>query len=130
MPPIEPASVSAGPRGRGSLERLRTANRRAITTLLTAEGPLSRADLARASGLSRTTASSLVGELSLSGRVVKPRDGGGPHKGGRGRPPPLPAMSTPLGLAAGMHMGHRHVRVVIADRAGTVIAEAQDVTDA
>ena len=50
-------------RGRGgSLEDLRRANRRVVVTQL-AVGPQSRAELARACGLSTTTVSGLVREL-------------------------------------------------------------------
>ncbi|WP_182526182.1 ROK family transcriptional regulator [Nocardioides dongkuii] len=107
----------------GSLERLRVANRRAITGLLAAEGPMSRADLTRASGLSRTTVSSLVGALIASGQVRETAGRGRPHKGGSGRPPVLVALSTPAGGVAGVDVGHRHVRVAVADRGGTVLAE-------
>ena len=55
----------------GSLERLRAANSRAIITLLAGEGPMSRADLARGTGLSRTTVSSLVTALIGTGQVAE-----------------------------------------------------------
>jgi len=106
-----------------SLERLRDTNRRSITTLLAAEGPMSRADLVRGTGLSRTTVSSLVGDLIASGHVVETADRGRPHKGGSGRPPLLVALSTPGGGVAGVDIGHGHVRVAVADRVGTVLAE-------
>jgi predicted NBD/HSP70 family sugar kinase/biotin operon repressor len=106
-----------------SLERLRENNRRAITTLLASDGAMSRADLARATGLSRTTVSSLVTELIASGHVVETTDRGRPHKGGSGRPPLLVALSTPRGGVAGVDLGHRHVRVAVADRRGAVLAE-------
>lgn len=112
-----------------SLERLRENNRRAITTLLAAEGPTSRAELVRRTGLSRTTVSSLVGDLIASGHVVETADRGRPHKGGSGRPPLLVALSTPSGGVAGVDIGHRHVRVAVADRRGTVLAEELDAVD-
>lgn len=112
-----------------SLERLRENNRRAITGLLASDGPMSRADLARATGLSRTTVSSLVGELITSGHVVETTDRGRPHKGGSGRPPVLVALSTPGGGVAGVDLGHRHVRVAVADRSGVVLAEETAAVD-
>ena len=60
----------------GALERLRAGNRRAVLTLLASEGPMSRADLARGTGLSRTTVSSLVADLIRSGHVVETADRG------------------------------------------------------
>ncbi|HYF73929.1 MAG TPA: ROK family transcriptional regulator [Nocardioides sp.] len=112
-----------------SLERLRDTNRRSITTLLAAEGPMSRADLVRGTGLSRTTVSSLVGDLITSGHVVETADRGRPHKGGSGRPPLLVALSTPAGGVAGVDIGHGHVRVAVADRVGTVLAEETTAVD-
>jgi predicted NBD/HSP70 family sugar kinase len=112
-----------------SLERLREGNRRAITGLLTSDGPMSRADLARGSGLSRTTVSSLVTDLIARGLVIETADRGQPHKGGSGRPPLLVALSTPGGAVAGVDIGHRHVRVVAADHRGTVLAEELTAVD-
>jgi predicted NBD/HSP70 family sugar kinase len=112
----------------GSLERLRDSNRRAITSLLATEGPMSRADLVRGTGLSRTTVSSLVGDLITSGHVVE-TDRGRPHKGGSGRPPLLVALSTPGGGVAGVDIGHGHVRVAVADHRGAVLAEELQAVD-
>ncbi|KQW53542.1 ROK family transcriptional regulator [Nocardioides sp. Root1257] len=113
----------------GALERLRETNRRAITSLLAGDGPMSRADLARGTGLSRTTISSLVSDLIAGGEVVETTDRGRPHKGGSGRPPLLVALSTPHGVVAGVDIGHGHVRVAVADRGGAVLAEETDLLD-
>ncbi len=113
----------------GALERLRVANRRAVTGLLAA-GPMSRADLARGTGLSRTTVSSLISELIDAGLVTETTDRGRPHKGGSGRPPLLVALTTPKGGVAGIDIDHRHVRVAVADRAGVILAEELAVVDA
>ncbi len=112
-----------------SLERLRESNRRAITALLSAEGPMSRADLVRGTGLSRTTVSSLIGELIAAGHVVETTDRGRPHKGGSGRPPLLVALATPGGGVAGVDIGHGHVRVAVANRRGLVHIEQTEVVD-
>ncbi|GEP36922.1 transcriptional regulator [Nocardioides psychrotolerans] len=112
----------------GALERLRGAHRRAVTGLL-AGGPLSRADLTRATGLSRTTVSSLVTELIASGQVIETTDRGRPHKGGSGRPPLLVALATPGGSVVGVDVGHHHVRVAVADRTGDVLAEETAAVD-
>ncbi|WP_121252277.1 ROK family transcriptional regulator [Nocardioides ferulae] len=113
----------------GSLERLRTANRRALVSLLGAEGPMSRADLARGTGLSRTTVSTLIGELIASGHVTETTVRGRPHKGGSGRPPLLVALATPPGVVAGIDVGHRHVRVALSDRSAAVLAEQVESVD-
>jgi predicted NBD/HSP70 family sugar kinase/biotin operon repressor len=108
---------------RTSLERLRATNRRAVLGVLLSEGPQSRADLARATGLSRTTVSSLVQDLIGHGQAVETTDRGRPHKGGSGRPPLLVAATSAHGAVAGIDIGHHHVRVAIADRSGSVLAE-------
>lgn len=109
--------------GAGALERLRAANQRTVLATLAAEGPMSRADVVRSTGLSRTTVSSLVADLIRGGQVVETADRGRPHKGGSGRPPVLVALSAPAGAVAGVDFGHEHVRVAVADRAGVVRAE-------
>jgi predicted NBD/HSP70 family sugar kinase len=112
-----------------SLAQLRSSNLRAITALLGSGGPQSRADLARGSGLSRTTVSSLVSELLLGGLVVETEDRGTPHKGGSGRPPLLVALAVRPGGVAGVDIGHRHVRVAVSDRSAAILAEVEEITD-
>jgi predicted NBD/HSP70 family sugar kinase/biotin operon repressor len=113
----------------GSLERLRAANRRGVLGVLATEGPTSRAQLGRATGLSRTTVSNLVQELIEAGQVIETTDRGRPHKGGSGRPPVMVALAAPSGGVAGVDIGHRHLRVAIADRSGQVLAEDQASLD-
>ena len=104
-----PTPVPARSRG-GSLEDLRRANRRLILGHLLSEGPRSRAELARATGLSATTVSSLVNEMLGSGQLRETATGR-PHKGGSGRPPVLVELATPPGGVVGVDIGHGHVRV-------------------
>jgi predicted NBD/HSP70 family sugar kinase/biotin operon repressor len=113
-----------------SLAQLRTSNLRAVTALLGSGGPQSRADLARGSGLSRTTVSSLVSELLEAGLVVETEDRGTPYKGGSGRPPLLVALALRPGGVAGVDIGHGHVRVAVSDRSAQVQAEVEMLTDA
>jgi predicted NBD/HSP70 family sugar kinase/biotin operon repressor len=113
-----------------SLAQLRRSNLRTITALLSSGGAQSRADLARGSGLSRTTVSSLVTELLDTGLVVETEDRGTPYKGGSGRPPLLVTLAIRPGRVAGVDIGHRHVRVAVADRSATILAEVETLTDA
>ena len=113
-----------------SLAQLRGSNLRAITALLGSGGPQSRADLARGSGLSRTTVSSLVNELLAGGLVVETDDRGTPYKGGSGRPPLLVALAVRPGRVAGVDIGHGHVRVAVSDRGARILAEVETPTDA
>src|SRR3954465_2497420 len=113
----------------GALERLRAANQRTVLDLLAGEGPMSRADLVRASGLSRTTGSSGVAEMIRNGEVTGPGGRARPHKGGSGRPPVVVRLSAPAGGVAGVDVGHGHVRVAVADRLGAVLAEDHALVD-
>jgi len=113
----------------GALERLRAANQRTLLALLASEGAMSRADLVRGTGLSRTTVSSLVADLIGSGHITETTARGRPHKGGSGRPPLLVTLSTPAGGVAGVDIGHGHVRVALADRTGTVLSEEHTLVD-
>lgn len=122
--------MSSTPGGPGSLARLRRVNRRTILTQLAGDGSLSRADLARVTGLSRTTVSSLVLDLIASGHVVETTERGTPHKGGSGRPPRLVGLAVPHGAVAGVDVGHGHVRVAVANGAGTLLAEEVVLLDA
>jgi predicted NBD/HSP70 family sugar kinase len=102
----------------GSTRELRAANRERLIGLLRADGPMTQAELARASGLSPATVSSIASELRGSGWVV--------GAGGRGD---RLALSRTAGVAVGVDFGHSHVRVAIADLAHTVIAEAEEPLD-
>lgn len=113
----------------GALARLRAGNAQAVSDVLAREGALSRADLARGTGLSRATVSSLVAELIQAGRIVETSERARPYRGGSGRPPVLVRLSVPTGIVAGIDLGHRHVRVAVADRGGDVLAEERRVVD-
>jgi predicted NBD/HSP70 family sugar kinase len=106
----------------GSLEALRERNRRRVVDALRRRGTASRSDLARETGLSRTTIASLVTDLQASGLVVEQA----PHDtppAGRGRPAGLLRLDPSAGAAVGIHFDHRQVRVGVADLSSTVLAE-------
>lgn len=101
----------------------RTTNRRTVLAALARAGSMSRADLARTTGLSRTTVSNVIGMLIESGHVRETEDRGTPYKGGSGRPPHLVTLATPPGAVVGVDIGHGHIQVAVADRAGNIRAE-------
>ncbi len=117
------------PVGSGSLESLRERNRRELLGALRRRGSASRADLARLTGLSRSTVSTLVSELQTSGLVIDhepPADGRAPQQG---RPPTLLTLDRSAGLVLGIDFGHEQIHVAIADLSRTILAERTQALD-
>ena len=107
----------------GSLGALRERNRLRVIDALRQRGAISRADIARQTGLSRSTVSSLVADLQASGLVVEREGAAGPRGPEGGRPPVLIALDQSAGAVVGIDFGHRHARVAVADLSFTVLAE-------
>src|SRR3954449_10985879 len=90
----------------GSLRSLRDANRRRVIEALGQRGVASRADLARATGLSRSTVSTAVADLQRAGLVSeRPDPAGVAHEAGVGRPPVLIALDRSDGGGVGSALG-------------------------
>jgi predicted NBD/HSP70 family sugar kinase/biotin operon repressor len=107
--------------GAGSLGSLRERNRRQLLDALRQRGNASRADLARLTGLSRSTVSTLVADLQASGLVVEREHAQRPSQ--QGRPPTLLTLDRSAGLILGVDFGHEQVHVAIADLSRTILAE-------
>src|SRR3954468_380576 len=106
----------------GSLSSLRELNRGRVIESLRALGVASRAELARATGLSPATVSTLVGELVETGIVVDAPGGTGRPAHG-GRPPALIALDPSGGVALGIDFGKRHLAVAVAALNHEILAE-------
>jgi predicted NBD/HSP70 family sugar kinase len=105
------------PRPRGALRSLREANLRHIVEVISRDGGLSQAEVARRTELSAATVSNLVAELRNRGLVRRREARGGGHGGlelvgGRSS-----------GVVVGVDFGHRHITVGIADTSGRLLAE-------
>jgi glucokinase-like ROK family protein len=125
-----PSALGLSPRT-GSLESLREHNLLRVIDVLLERGVASRADIARHTGLSRTTVSSLIADLSDRGLVTE-RSGTTDSQrdaAGAGRPPVLLALDRSAGAAIGIDFGHSHLRVALADLSHTVLAEAERALD-
>ena len=85
-------------------------------------GVASRSEVARWTGLSRSTVSSIVSDLQLEGAVIDRDSDTRPATGG-GRPPALIALDPRVGLAVGIDFGKRHLAVAVADLSHDVLAE-------
>ncbi|MCL3818135.1 ROK family transcriptional regulator [Aeromicrobium wangtongii] len=108
----------------GSLETLRRRNRGLVLRAVQSGNATSRVDIVRATGLSRTTVSSLVNELLAEGVLSESTDRGGvPPAGQTGRPPTRLTLEPSGGAVLGIHLRHDGIRLALADLAGTVLAE-------
>src|SRR5438876_10967976 len=87
-------------------------------------GGVTRADLSRLTGLSRSAVAHAIAALLADGLIAEREPGGG-HAGQRGRPATLLTPSRPPGHVVGIDFGHAHVGVAIADTAGEVLAESR-----
>jgi predicted NBD/HSP70 family sugar kinase len=106
----------------GSLASLREDNRRRVIDALRQHGVASRAELSRSTALSRSTISTIVGDLLEAGLAAE-RDGQPAGEAHAGRPPVMISLNPSAGLALGIDFGHRHLRVAVADLSHTVLAE-------
>lgn len=98
----------------------RTHEERVLATLR-AGGALSRADLARRVGLSRTTLSEITARLLQRGAlVVVDTDAG--TRVGSGRPAERLALDPGAGQYLGVDFGHRRVHVAVADASHEIVA--------
>lgn len=111
------AKLTAGA-GVGSPAALRDANRQRVVQVLLRQGARSQAEIARGTGLSRTTVFNIVKELQAA-RLVTLSEGSS-----NGRRVLEVAMDRSAGIAVGVDFGHRHLRMVLADLAHAVLAEA------
>jgi predicted NBD/HSP70 family sugar kinase len=106
----------------GTFGTLRELNRLRVVDALRRAGTASRTELARMTGISRSTVATLVSDLQARGLIVEQADAPA-APAGRGRPPVLLRLDAAAGSALGIDFGHRHVRVAVADLSSTVLAE-------
>lgn len=105
-------------------DRQRLDGRNRILAALSRLGPVSRAELARRTNLAPSTVSTIVAELQRAGLVDELDAAATPTTGTRGgRPPILLALHRSAGIAVGIDLGRRHLRVAVSDLAHTLLAE-------
>ncbi len=111
----------------GALEQLRELNRLRVVDELRRRGHASRGELADATGLSRTTVTTLVADLQEHGLVIDAGAAG--ERLARGRPPVQLRLDPSAGVAIGVDYGHSHVRVAVADLSAAVLGERRVEVD-
>lgn len=105
----------------GQASSLRSRNTAALVTELRAGGALSRADLARRTGLAKQTVSTIVGQLLRDG-VAREVGLDAPDRVG-GRPATLVEYAADRAFVAGVELGVGRTRVVLADALGSPVGE-------
>lgn len=111
----------------GPLARLRRGHEDLVLDLMRTHGPLSRAELGKHSGLSRTTLYDIVAELIENGAVVATAPGTTPRK--RGRPVGTLTLNPRAGQAIGIDFARRAVRVSAVNVAHEVIGSTGEPHD-
>jgi predicted NBD/HSP70 family sugar kinase len=106
----------------GTPSLLRAINARAILELIQRSGPVSRAQVARDSGLSKPTVSLGLAALVEAGLVREV----GRSSGGRGPSAVLYELNPEAGWVAGIDVGRRWVRAAIADITGAIVARRDE----
>lgn len=113
-PSVSPDQAKSSP---GSQSALRTRNIRRIAERLRVSGPATQTELAESTGLSGATVSNLIHLMAASGTVeLEPTT----HNGRRAT---RVRLSSGRVAVAGVDIGRRHVRVVIASLGYRVVAE-------
>jgi predicted NBD/HSP70 family sugar kinase len=101
---------------------IRTANRYGVLRHIVAESPVSRQELAAATGLSLATVANLVGELLELGLLLEV----GYEDSDGGRPRGLVAVNADGGALIGVDVAETYIHVELFDLALTVVARAEE----
>jgi predicted NBD/HSP70 family sugar kinase len=107
--------------GEGTLGWLKDRNRERVLGALRERGRISQADIARMTGLSRTTVHTFVAELKDSGMVHEVEASVPDVRGGR--PAVLLVLRDSSLAVVGIDFGHSHVQVAVADLVHNLLAE-------
>ena len=97
-----------------NLEHASAYNRRLLLEAVRTRGPISRAELARLTGLSAQTVSNIAEELRGLGLLRAQ----GRRRTGRGQPPVELAIDPQGGFTIGLHFNRDSLTAVFADLAG------------
>jgi predicted NBD/HSP70 family sugar kinase len=104
------------------LEYTRRYNRRIIIEAIRRNGPISRAEIARMTGLTTATISNLTGELIQQGTILET----GRRKGQRGQPA-IELEINPNGkFSIGFELGRRHLAGVVINFTGQILGEVNE----
>ena len=113
--------MSAGRAGRGTNSvQIRQYNQRLVLQRLRRLGRASKADLARAAGLTDSAVGQIVADLEAFGLVEMV---GKRHEGQRGQPATLLQIDPAGAFGIGVRLDRSRIEIVLADLGGRIIAE-------
>ncbi|MBB5160030.1 ROK family transcriptional regulator [Saccharopolyspora phatthalungensis] len=107
---------------------IRRTHEERVLSVLRERGALSRGEIAKLVGLSRSTLSEITGTLLQRGAIVVV-DTDAANRAGSGRPAERLALDPGSGQFMGVDFGHRRVRVVVADAAHEIVASGVERYD-
>ena len=114
--------AGAPPSTAGTPSLLKAINERSVLDCIERQGPMSRAHVARESGLSKPTVSLALAGLLEAGLVREV----GRSRGGRGPSALLYEVNPQAGWVVGIDVGRQWVRAAIADIAGRIVARRDE----
>ena len=100
-------------------------SRRAVVEALLQQGPVSRAELAKVTGLSKQTISEVIGEMEGGGWVAQV----GVSRGALGRTAVTYEMERRAAYSLGVDLGGTKLSAALADLSGEIVAELSEATD-
>ncbi|HLL67692.1 MAG TPA: ROK family protein [Micromonosporaceae bacterium] len=115
-----------GPRQGADHNVMREVNRSLVLAMIKQGGPVSRASVARSTGLAKPTVSAIVDELI--GESLVSELGPGATASGGGRPPILLQFNAASQLVVGLHIGARRTSVLLADATGAELVRDEAPT--
>jgi predicted NBD/HSP70 family sugar kinase len=114
------STATSAPRPGSGHSTVRSLNRGVVLGVLKREGPISRADIAKRTSLTKPTVSAIVDQLAAEGVVAE--IGIGRASAAGGRRPVLYAFNAASASLLGIHLGVGETVVVLADGSGRELA--------
>ncbi|MDJ0954020.1 MAG: ROK family transcriptional regulator [Acidimicrobiia bacterium] len=115
-----PRTPGLRPQGKTEHEETRRSNRRLLLQGIFDEGPISRADLARSTGLGRATVSDIATDLLAEGLIVE--SGRGQSTGGK--PPTLVELNPDGRFTVAVDLARHPIEAALLDLRGRIVARA------
>jgi len=118
-------SIQHSPPTTGNQGLVKDLNKAIVLNMIWRSAPISRADISRASGLNRTTVSSLVDELITEGYVTEV----GVGESALGRKPIMLQSNPDVGIIVGVELGVNYIRLIASDIAANVMSRSELAID-